>query len=1364
MSVYEPNWHSLETGRTRGPRLLHHYFEFQAQRRPDHPAIEFAGETLTYEELDAAANRIANYLVSCGTGAEDLVGIYLKKSPELYAAILGILKAGAAYVPIDPRSPLERIRAIEEDAQLRLIISENALAGVIEGKVATPLLLVDRQRHVLAGQPDESVDLLLDAEIHPSALSYIIYTSGSTGRPKGVMIEHRNVVAFVKSLRSVYKVTANDRVYQGFSTAFDASVEEIWAAFSRGGTLIVPPEEVERSPADVAQFIDDMQVSYFSTVPTMLAMIDRDLPTVTTLVLGGEACSQELVTRWAKPGRRMLNTYGPTEATVVATWHECVSGEPVAIGKALPGYSTYVLDENFQPVAPGEDGELFIGGAGVGRGYMHLQTLTDQRFVADSFEPATRGRLYRTYDHVRLGYEGELYFLGRLDDQVKLRGFRIELSEIEAVLMEHPQIKAAAAAVIAVGDDIKELAAFVVCHGEEESFDRQAVDELLRRRVPAYMVPQYLDVIDELPMSTSGKVDRKNLPQPKTLLKGLGNVVAPASELETRIAAAWSEAFRLPSISVADDFFLDLGGHSLLASRCASRVREAIAGVQVSVRDFYEHRSVRALASVLESRMGGEKQENPARANVSEEAFKSVHPLMRWTTVSLQALSIAAYYGILLAPLAYMVLITTAVTDGQITWQRAAQISTMVGFAIWPSMLFLSIALKWLVIGRVKPGRYPLWSFYYFRWWFVTRFQALSWSDMFAGTPLMNLYWRAMGAKIGRNVVLSTSLCGAYDVVSIGRGSSIGLESQILGYRVEDGYLVIEPVDIGENCFIGMHCSLGLGTSMGDGARLDDMSSLPDGTAMGSYECRRGSPALLAEVVTPEATTPSPTLLRTFSFGALHLALIYVMGYFLIATVIPSAIIIAAGFSFGGPLGGAIGAFIAVPVGVLTYAIGAITLITLLQPSEAGQMPVLSLAYLRHWFVSYLLKNTKTILLPVYATVYCPVFLRALGAKIGAGSEVSTVSHVMPSLLEVGDGSFLADACLIGGERLNAGTVEIGAVRIGSRSFIGNSALIPGGHAVGDNALIGVASTPPANAAEIPDDTRWLGSPGFALPQTQRNVCFNDAEIFEPTRRAKIARTTTDTLRILLPGFIVAAEGIAFTSYLVIGYRSLPLWAVIVGIPFVAATLAAGSILLAALVKALFVGRIAPTVKPLWCRFIWNNELVNGVYETVAATTMTPLMGTPFISSCLRMMGCKVGKWCYLETTLFSEFDLVHIGDRACLNVGATIQNHLFEDRVFKADHIKIGDGCTVGNMAVVLYGTEMHAASNLGALSVLMKGDVLPAGTRWHGTPCEPLAAPKESVAISDNPRAGDGDSYAQRRRSPRLVKKQIELLHVPV
>ncbi len=392
----------------------------------------------------------------------------------------------------------------------------------------------------------------------------------------------------------------------------------------------------------------------------------------------------------------------------------------------------------------------------------------------------------------------------------------------------------------------------------------------------------------------------------------------------------------MPEISVTDDFFLDLGGHSLLASQSVSLVRAALSGVPISVRDFYEHRTVRQLAAILLSRKGNQSHNanDAVDAKVSEAAFKRVHPLMRWTVAGLQALSVAVYYSILAAPLAFVVIMATAVIDGAISWPRAATILTIVGFAVWPSMLLFSIAIKWLVIGRLKPGRYPLWSFYYFRWWLVTRFQALSWAEMFSGTPLMNLYWRAMGAKIGRNVVLSNALCGAFDVVSIGEGSSIGLESQLLGYRVEDGYLVIAPIEIGDNCFVGMHCSLGLDTKMGDGARLDDMSLLPDGTVMMKWRRPTWIAGAPGRCCRSRGHVGAPAgRVRTFLFGALHLALIYVMGYFLIATIVPSVAIIVAGLWFYGPMGGVAGAFIAVPVGILTYVGSTILLVRLLPPS-----------------------------------------------------------------------------------------------------------------------------------------------------------------------------------------------------------------------------------------------------------------------------------------------------------------------------------------------------------------------------------------------------------------------------------------------
>jgi non-ribosomal peptide synthetase component F len=354
---------------------------------------------------------MAASLQARGIGVGSLVAIYLEKSCGLFAAILGVLKAGAGYVPLDPAFPVGRVQSILEDANITTVISDGHLAEALAGEIASEVMVL---RDELSRGPQSSL-LRRPETVTPNDVCYVIYTSGSTGRPKGVVIEHRQAVNFVRSLRTVYELTPQDRVYQGFSIAFDASVNL-------------------------------HKITYFSTVPSFLALIKADLPTVRLLVVGGEPCSAELVQRWVTPSRRMMNTYGPTEATVVATAVYCVPGETVTIGTALPGYVVHVFDEHLRPVEPGGRGELYIGGAGVARGYLNRPELTAERFIRI---PATDTgsapeRLYRTRDLVRLTEDGGVEFIGRADQQIKIRGFRIELTEIEAVLMEHPSIQAAA--------------------------------------------------------------------------------------------------------------------------------------------------------------------------------------------------------------------------------------------------------------------------------------------------------------------------------------------------------------------------------------------------------------------------------------------------------------------------------------------------------------------------------------------------------------------------------------------------------------------------------------------------------------------------------------------------------------------------------------------------------------------------------------------------------------------------------------------------------------------------------------------------------------------------------------------------------
>lgn len=1351
------------------PHLLHEFFERQVRLRPDSPAVEFNDEVLTYSQLDQLADRVAAFLRARGVIPGSLVALYLEKSFRLYAAMLGVLKAGAGYVPLDPKFPTARVLSILEDADVTIVITERDLGGDLAPQTSGEVMFLHEDlsldlRSAVPRQP---------AIVAPDGVCYVIYTSGSTGRPKGVLIEHRNVVNFVHALSTVYKLTPRDRVYQGFSIAFDASVEEIWGALAIGGTLVVPTTEIARSALDAAEFIKMRKITFFSTVPSFLATITTDLPTVRLLVVGGEACSPELVHRWVNPGRRMMNTYGPTEATVVATAADCVPGRPVTIGTALPGYVTYVLDEKLHPVNPGESGELFIGGDSIARGYLNRAELTAERFVQNPVDrdSAAPSRLYRTRDLVRASENGNLQFLGRADAQIKIRGFRIELSEIEAVLMEQPAIQVAAVTVVEFGN-LKELAAYVVLESQVGALDRDGVAEQLRNRLPEYMIPRYLDVVDAIPQMTSGKVDRKLLPPPRSILGRTNrNIVSPTTDVERAIVDTWERVFQTSPISIDDDFFLDLRGHSLFAAQAVTEFRTTLATVRLSIPDLYEYRTARRLAQHLESAgiAAGTKPLTPETTAV--KVSSSVRPPLPWfcaACVVFQFFGLMAFYAVVFAPVVFAVVLGLKLRDGDLDLSSVLNIGTTVAFLVWPTWLLLSIALKWLVIGRYKPGRYPVWGFYYFRWWLVSRFQGLSWSEMFVGTPLMNLYYRAMGAKVGRHCSIDTPYCTAFDLVTIGEDTSIGPETQMLGYRVEDGWLILGRVTIGSECFVGTHCCLGLNSKMNNRSRLDDMSHLADESVIEADHGMRGSPANVAEVdLDALQSSAGPARYRsgrTFLFGFIHLGLIYAMGYLIILSTLPGLAVVAYAFFRWGPLWAIGAAFAAVPVSLLWYfflivlvkriAIGRIV------PGIYGQQ---SKDYVRYWFLAYLLTNTRHIALPLYATMYLPTLLRLLGAKIGYGVEISTAMRITPDLLEIGDGSFLADACIVGGHRAYLGLVELRANRIAERSFIGNSALVPAGIDIGDDCLIGVMSTPPRGVKLLADGTRWLGSPGFELPHTQELSQFTEQQTYTPRASLVELRAGVEFLRIILPDMLAIADLVMFCAAIAFAYYLLPLWALAIVGPCTAFVLTFVAVATVAGFKKLLIGKFEPVVVPFWSSYVWLNDVINALFETTAASAMTPLMGTLFIAPCLRLMGCKIGRWVFLETTLFSEFDLVEIGDYAALNLGATIQTHLFEDRVMKSDHLKIGRDCSVGNMTVVLYGTDMQRGSSLGALSVLMKGEGLPPFSHWAGIPTRqvepPIPKPAPATAAAADARAKPAQAE---KLSPQqqLIRERVDRL----
>ncbi|MFY0579909.1 amino acid adenylation domain-containing protein [Cystobacter fuscus] len=584
--------------RAYAPELLHHSFEQWARTAPEAEAIRFVGERLSYGELDARANQLAHHLRGQGVGAEARVVLCLERSPELIIAMLGVLKAGGAYVPLDPSWPAARLRSILEDSGAVLVLVQERTAGWLEGTGARRVLL-DTERERLAREPMTTPVVALE----PGQLAYVIYTSGSTGKPKGVLVEHQSASNTVKGTRWAWSIGPDKRVLQFASASFDVSVFEIHGALSDGACLVMAPREALMPGADLLRVLREERVTTAVLTPSVLEVTPVEaLPALESMMVAGEACGPRLPLRWGV-GRRFVNAYGPTEVSIYATAAECPPGSPVVpIGRPLAGATAYVLDAELKPVAPGVRGELYIGGAGVTRGYLGRPELTAERFLPDPFGAAPGARLYRTGDVVRWLPDGQLEFFGRSDDQVKLRGFRIELGEVAAALREQPRVRDAVALVRQYGPGDQRLVAYVVPEAEGPAPSAREWRERLRERLPEYMIPGAFVVLDALPYTTSGKLDRRALPAPERARDTAATPsAAPRTPVEQSLAEVWARVLGHERVGIHDDFF-ELGGDSILAIQIISRAAQA--GLHVTARQLFSHPTVARLAAVAGSAPG----------------------------------------------------------------------------------------------------------------------------------------------------------------------------------------------------------------------------------------------------------------------------------------------------------------------------------------------------------------------------------------------------------------------------------------------------------------------------------------------------------------------------------------------------------------------------------------------------------------------------------------------------------------------------------------------------------------------------------------------------------------------------------------
>ncbi|MFG2982215.1 Pls/PosA family non-ribosomal peptide synthetase [Streptomyces sp. NPDC048258] len=1261
-------------------RTLVDILEASVHAYPDELALDDGTGQLTYRALAAEVERRRRALAASGVGLGDRVGVRVPSGTnELYVAILAVLAAGASYVPVDAEDPDERAELVFGEAGVRAVLG----AG---------------QRVDVTGLADVPVSA---ARPGPEHDAWIIFTSGSTGKPKGVAVSHRSAAAFVDAEAALFlaeePIGPGDRVMAGLSVAFDASCEEMWLAWRHGACLVPVPRSQVRSGADLGPWLVEQEITVVSTVPTLAALWEPEaLNEVRLLIFGGEACPPELTQRLVTEGREVWNTYGPTEATVVACAALLTGEEPIRIGLPLNGWELAVVDESGEPVPIGGSGQLVIGGVGLAR---YLDPEKDAEKYAP-LESLGWERAYRSGDLVRAEPEG-LVFLGRGDEQIKLGGRRIELGEVDAALQALPGVAGAAAAVRTARSGNQLLVGYLVT---QEGWDRAAAVERLRAELPAALVP-LLAPVDELPTRTSGKVDRDALPWPLPELETTG----PAEQLygtEAWLAEQWSETLGVTVAGAADDFFA-IGGNSLAAAQLTTRLRTRYP--RAAVLDIYQQPTLRKLARRLEKSV----QDDDAARTVAPVPLRSkviqsllLLPLftlvgLRWT-VALLALGnvLHLFGGYPWAPTA--------------SWWLVAAGAALLFSP--PGRLAIAAGGARLLLRGVKAGRHPRGGSVHLRLWTAERLAEYVGATSLTGSWLER-YARALGAKIGPEVDLH-SLPPVTGMLKLGRGCAVESEVDLSGHWLDGDRLEIGPVKVGAGAVVGTRSILFPGARVGKRAEVAPGSAVVGQVPTGQRWA--GAPA--GKLGKAKRNWPKERPPRAVHWRAMYGATGFGLTALPVLATVPALLAVSRFVPADAGLARALrGALLAVVPGALAfgfaYALLLLISVRLLSLGlRTGNHPTHSRVGWQAWAVTQLMDLSRETLFPLYAGLITPVWLRLLGMKIGRGAEVSTVL-ALPSLTTVGEGAFLADDTLTAPYELGGGWMRIGHSEIGRRAFLGNSGMTAPGRNVPDDGLVGVLSATPKKAKK---GSSYLGLPPVRLPRSAADA--DASRTYDPPARLLWARGLVELCR-LVPVFCSAALAVLTVAALcaLITASGLGIWgtALLSGATLLAAGAAACAVAVAA--KWLLVGRHRAGEHPLWSGFVWRNELADTFVEVLAVPWLVgSVPGTPLLALWLRGLGARIGRGVWCESYWLPETDLVVLGDAVSVNRGCVLQTHLFHDRILRTDTVVLREGATLGPGGIVLPGSTVGARSTLGPASLVMAGESVPADTRWLGNPIE--------------------------------------------
>ncbi len=1303
------------------PRTLWQILEATAEAFPEAIAIDDGRSVLNYPDLLHEARRVGDRLASTGIGAGDRVGIRITSgNAELYLSILAVLSVGAAYVPVDMDDPGDRAELVWSTAGVCAILGDG---GELAWRNARPT--GTGTRHPV---PDDD--------------AWIIFTSGTSGTPKGVAVTHRSAAAFVDAEASLFlrgdPLGPGDRVLAGLSVAFDASCEEMWLAWRHGACLVPAPRSVVRTGPELVGWLTQRQVSVVSTVPTLAALWPAGTPTgVRLLVLGGEACPPQLASRLAREGSEVWNTYGPTEATVVSCAARLSGRGPVRIGLPLDGWRLAVTDPASGQLVPwGEVGELVIGGVGVAR---YLDPGKD----AVGFRPLEAlgwERAYHTGDLVRADPEG-LVYLGRADGQVKIRGYRIEPGEIEAVLMELPGIRLAAVTTYEPLPGVVELAGYYTAQNPGAAPDRRAVYERLHNRLPQHMVPAYLEELPTIPILPGGKIDRRNLPAPASSgrVRADQGFVAPTTPGEKALADALAELLGVDQVSVDSQFFDDLGMSSLLVAHFCARVRdrEQVQAPTLSVKDVYLHPTIRSLAVAVTEPTS---VTNSPVIPVSPAAPPGSGEVQRVGTAQYVACGVLQLTAFLASLFLGAAVLSWGYTwiSGSSGWADLYLRSLASSAGLFLVLCGLPILAKWALVGRWKPREIRVWSLSYLRFWLVKTLIRADPLALFTGSPVYSLYLRALGARVGRRVVIfSGTVPVCTDMLAIGDDTVIRKESSFTGYRAVAGVIQTGPVSIGREALIGEHTVLDIGTSVGNGSQLGHTSSLQESQAVPDGQHWHGSPAQRTDVdYRSVAPIPSGPLRRT-AHGSLQVLSLLFVTLPLAAGVsvagltrLPSVVSLGALGARGITMTGFYEDGLIVSIAAFCGAIlaGAAVVVTvprmlrrLVRPGRA--YPLYGLRHSAHRAIRFI-TNIEFYLELLGDSSYVVHYLRALGYRLPdfeqTGSNFGAdLEHETPFLVDIGRGTMIADGATLINADYSSTSFHMTPLSIGPRNFLGTAVAYPAGGRIGENCLIATKAMVPLDGP-VRANVGLLGSPCFEIPRSatsdDRFDYLRTGEEFRSRLRAK-NRHNLATMGLFL--------AVRWVHVFVITLFAMGTWELYGGNPvFVLAGLTVATLLFTlayfiTVERALLrFGSLRPQYCSIYDPYFWWHER----YWKLMAPLVGMFDGTPFKGLAWRLLGVRIGRRVFDDGCAISERTLVTIGDYCTLNAGSVIQCHSMEDGIFKSDYTVLEGGCTLGAGALVHYGVTMGQGSQLRPDSFLMKGESVPSHARWGGNPARAM------------------------------------------